>query len=53
MRRMSVVGVALNSYLICEGGVDASEVGFSVADAEGEIVDVGYTRAGVGVSTLR
>ena len=50
---MSVVGVALNSYLLCEGGVDAAEVGFAVADAEGEVVDVGDARARVGVSTLR
>ena len=35
-----------------EGGVDAAEVGFAVADAEGEIVDVGDARARVGVSTL-
>ena len=36
-----------------EGGVDAAEVGFAVADAEGEVVDVGDARAGVGVSALR
>ena len=38
---------------LCEGGVDAAEVGFAVADAEGEVVDVGDARAGVGVSALR
>ena len=36
-----------------EGGVDAAEVGFAVADAEGEVVDIGDARARVGVSTLR
>ena len=35
-----------------EGGVDAAEVGCAVADAEGEVVDVGDARAGVGVSAL-
>ena len=39
--------------IVCEDGVDAAEVGFAVADAEGEVVDVGGTRAGVGVSALR
>ena len=38
---------------LCEGGVDAAEVGLAVADAEGEVVDVGDARAGVGVSALR
>ena len=33
--------------------INAAEVGFAVADAEGEVVDVGDTRTGVGVSTLR
>lgn len=33
--------------------MDAAEVGFAVADAEGEVVDVGDARAGVGVSALR
>ena len=37
---------------VCEGGVDAAEVGLAVADAEGEVVDVGDAGAGVGVSTL-
>lgn len=32
--------------------MDAVEVGFAVADAEGEIVDVGDARARVGVRTL-
>jgi len=32
--------------------VDTAEVGFAVADAEGEVVDVGDARAGVGVSAL-
>ena len=36
-----------------EGGVDAAEVGFAVADAEGEVVDVGDARARMGVSALR
>lgn len=36
-----------------EGGVDAAEVGFAVADAEGEIVDVGDAGTRVGVSALR
>lgn len=33
--------------------MDAAEVGFAVADVEGEVVDVGDARAGVGVSALR
>ena len=32
--------------------MDVAEVGFAVADAEGEVVDVGDARAGVGVSAL-
>lgn len=32
--------------------MDAVEVGFAVADAEGEVVDVGDARARVGVSAL-
>lgn len=32
--------------------MDATEVGFAVADAEGEVVDVGDARAGVSVSAL-
>ena len=32
--------------------MDAAEVGFAVADAEGEIVDVGDAGARVGVSAL-
>ena len=32
--------------------MDAAEVGLAVADAEGEVVDVGDARAGVGMSTL-
>ena len=32
--------------------MDAAEVGFAVADAEGEIVDVGDARARMGVSAL-
>ena len=36
-----------------EDGVDAAEVGFAVADAEGEVVYVGDARARVGVSALR
>ena len=50
---MRAVGVALNSCLLREGDVDAAEVGFAVADAEGEVVDVGDARARVGVSALR
>ena len=33
--------------------MDAVEVGFAVADAEGEVVDVGDAGGGVGVSALR
>ena len=43
----------LNSCLLCEGGVDAAEVGFAVADAEGEVVNVGDGRARVSVSAFR
>ena len=32
--------------------MDVAEVGFAVADAEGEVVDVGDARARVGVSAL-
>ena len=46
--RCVYVGVGL-----CEGGVDAVEVGLAVTDAEGEVVDVGYAGAGVGVSAFR
>ena len=35
-----------------EDGVDVAEVGFAVADAEGEVVDVGDAGARVGVSAL-
>ena len=41
------------SHVSCKGGVDAAEVGFAVADAEGEVVDVGDAGARVGVSALR
>ena len=33
--------------------INAAEVGFAVADAEGEIVDVGDAGTRVGVSALR
>ena len=36
-----------------ENILDAAEVGFAVADAEGEVVDVGDAGARVGVSALR
>ena len=35
-----------------EGGVDAVEVGFAVADAEGEVVDVGDARARMSLRAL-
>ena len=50
---MRVVGLVLNSLFPGESSVDAAEVGFAVADAEREVVDVGDARAGVGVSALR
>ena len=49
---MRVVGLVLNSLFPGEGGVDAAEVGFAVADAEGEVVDVGDAGARMGVSAL-
>lgn len=36
-----------------ENILDAAEVGFAVAGAEGEVVDVGYARAWVGVGAVR
>ena len=33
--------------------MDAAEVGFAVADAEGEVVNVGDARARVGVTAFR
>lgn len=50
---MRVVGLVLNSLFPGESSVDVAEVGFAVADAEGEIVDVGDAGTRVGVSALR
>ncbi len=52
-RPVDVILLHLGTVVQEESGVDAAEVGFAVADAEGEVVDVGDARAGVGVGALR
>ena len=53
VRVLGALGLALNSFLLREEGVDAVEVGFAVADVEGVVVDVGDAGARGGVGGLR
>ena len=51
-RPVNVILLHLRTVAQEESGVDAAEVGFAVADAEGEVIDVGDAGARVGVSAL-